>query len=313
MIRFACPACGKHLQIADHGAGLKVPCPGCGQRLQVPSPATPAGRDKTVLGESLPPVDRSTPAAAAPAEPAAKRPAGTVPATCPGCGRAIPLQPHELSWTIECACCSTWFVPSATSAPAQPPARTTAAAPRVLGEFLRRVGVRPEWWQGLKPGARTGLLALSVTLGGLVALGLLALAITAPETLAYLLGAAVAALLGLGGAAGLAFLVAWQSSIGTECPHCGRWWAAVFLGEHIVEEKKGYGLVTRHAYSDSTGWVSGTSSHPGRLTGTWSTTRWRERVPVIRITYKEHWACKYCPARWTEMRERQVEDFDIPR
>jgi DNA-directed RNA polymerase subunit RPC12/RpoP len=112
MIRFACPACGKHLKIADRGAGLKVPCPGCGQRLLVPSPATPAGRDKTALGAPLPPGERSTPAAAAPAEPAAKWPAGTVPATCPGCGRVIPLQPHELSWIIECPRCSTWFDPS---------------------------------------------------------------------------------------------------------------------------------------------------------------------------------------------------------
>jgi DNA-directed RNA polymerase subunit RPC12/RpoP len=120
MIRFACPACGKHLQVADRGAGLKVSCPGCGQRLLVPSPATPAGRDKTVLGAPLPSGERSTTAAAAPAKPAAKRPAGTVPATCPGCGRAIPLQPHELSLTIECARCGTWFVPSAAPAPAAP-------------------------------------------------------------------------------------------------------------------------------------------------------------------------------------------------
>jgi hypothetical protein len=37
----------------------------------------------------------------------------TVAATCPGCGRTIQLQPHELSMLIECAKCGTRFVPSA--------------------------------------------------------------------------------------------------------------------------------------------------------------------------------------------------------
>jgi hypothetical protein len=38
-------------------------------------------------------------------------PAQTVNVTCPGCGRTIPLPPHELSLTIECAQCKTRFVP----------------------------------------------------------------------------------------------------------------------------------------------------------------------------------------------------------
>jgi hypothetical protein len=153
-----------------------------------------------------------------------------------------------------------------------------------------------------------------------VALGLLTLAITAPETLAYLLGAAVAALLALGLVGGLVALIVWSESIGTKCPRCGRRWARVLLGEVVAEAEKCYGLVTRYALSSSSGSASGTSSRPGATptyhqshSHGWGVTTWKERVPVIRTTYLQHFACKYCAARWTGTRVEQVEDFDIPR
>jgi hypothetical protein len=52
--------------------------------------------------------------------PAASPPVAQVLVPCPKCGRDIPLQEHELSWTIECARCGAQFVPS--QAAAQAPA-----------------------------------------------------------------------------------------------------------------------------------------------------------------------------------------------
>jgi len=52
LIRFACPTCQKRLKAPDHGAGRKTSCPRCGQRLLIPPPL----RDKTVLGQVVPPV-----------------------------------------------------------------------------------------------------------------------------------------------------------------------------------------------------------------------------------------------------------------
>jgi hypothetical protein len=145
-------------------------------------------------------------------------------------------------------------------------------------------------------GTRLGIVLGGIVLGLLVAFGLLALAITALpfENLAPLLGVAMFLLVVVGFAGGAIALGFWSETFGTECPRCGRRWAAVFLGEHIDEEKECYGLVTRYALSRGV-------------------TTWKERVPVIRTTYLQHFACKYCAARWTGTRVQQVEDFDIPR
>lgn len=60
-IPFACPVCKTNYAVPDENAGRKAECKVCGQRLQVPSPE----RNKTVLGEVLPP---------APAPPAVEPP-----------------------------------------------------------------------------------------------------------------------------------------------------------------------------------------------------------------------------------------------
>jgi DNA-directed RNA polymerase subunit RPC12/RpoP len=61
--------CRAALAVARDGVGEKIACPHCGQRLQVPVP-----RDKTVLGEMLPPEVRGAP----PAAPAPPRVPGLV-------------------------------------------------------------------------------------------------------------------------------------------------------------------------------------------------------------------------------------------
>ncbi|MBI5394034.1 MAG: hypothetical protein HZA91_01925 [Verrucomicrobia bacterium] len=40
-IVFDCPHCGKHLEVADRGAGLTVPCPECGKKVAIPAPGNP--------------------------------------------------------------------------------------------------------------------------------------------------------------------------------------------------------------------------------------------------------------------------------
>jgi hypothetical protein len=57
---------------------------------------------------------------------------GTVPVTCPGCGRTFPLPPDELSQTTECASCNRIFVPG-DYAVMPPLGKTGAWQPYLLG------------------------------------------------------------------------------------------------------------------------------------------------------------------------------------
>jgi hypothetical protein len=76
--------------------------------------------------------------------------------------------------------------------------------------------------------------------------------------------------------------------------------------------------VTRTSHSSSTGWILGAGSHSGSLGQTAhggtinssGTTRWQERVPVIRRVYELRYQCKHCQARWTKERVHEEEDFD---
>jgi hypothetical protein len=114
LIRFECPTCGKRLKAPDDGAGCKTTCTRCSQRLLVP----PRVQNKTVLGKAVP--DRPTISAVPPSgikPQAAVLPPGQVVVSCPGCGRAIQLRPHELSLVIECAACNLCFSPSGPPVP----------------------------------------------------------------------------------------------------------------------------------------------------------------------------------------------------
>jgi hypothetical protein len=59
MIRFSCPVCQTVLTCPDHGGGRKISCPDCGQRLLIP-PSVQV-RNKTVLGEPMPPSELKSP------------------------------------------------------------------------------------------------------------------------------------------------------------------------------------------------------------------------------------------------------------
>jgi uncharacterized protein with PIN domain len=152
-IRFACPGCKSAFKVADRKAGWQTSCPKCGRQMVVPvqqpaaaapTEATPDGvagnharcpgcartiwvrsheRDLTFecarCGTKFVPAGKPAPAReVAPAARARKSSsARTVSATCPGCGRAIPLAPHELALMVECARCDTRFVPSESPLP----------------------------------------------------------------------------------------------------------------------------------------------------------------------------------------------------
>jgi hypothetical protein len=172
----------------------------------------------------------------------------------------------------------------------------------------------------MSPEMKSGLLAFGITIGGALAIDGVALAIAAPATAGLLVVGLLSMLFVLALVVGLIALII-LTSIGTVCPECGKRWARVFVKRRIIEQKKCYGLVTRHAHSSSSGWISGTSSHTGSIHHTShggtvhssGTTSWNERVPVIRTTYLMHYQCKYCQASWTEEKVEQVEDFDIER
>src|SRR5262249_47321883 len=80
----SCPACGGLLQIVGSQIGNPLRCPRCGPAFTIN----------------------------------ANQGAGPIHTPCPGCRRANPLQPYELSRTIECSRCHARFIPAQQPAPA---------------------------------------------------------------------------------------------------------------------------------------------------------------------------------------------------
>jgi hypothetical protein len=111
-IRCSCPHCGHVLVAPDNRAGTRCTCSACKGKLVVPGMvAQPAPRR-----------------AAAPLSP-------VLSATCPGCGRAIPVSgPHELGLRIECARCGTTFTPRGGAAPAEQTRESPYQPPPVFVE-----------------------------------------------------------------------------------------------------------------------------------------------------------------------------------
>ncbi len=173
----------------------------------------------------------------------------------------------------------------------------------------------------MSPEVKTGIVAFGITAGGASLLGFIVLGVAAPKIALATLAILLCVLFVLGSVGGLIALIVSITGIGTECPECGKKWAKVIVRSKIVEQKKCYGLVSRSAYSRSSGSISGTTSHSGSVdhcsisgtTHSSGSTSWEERVPVIRTTYLMYYKCKYCYAKWTEEKVKEVEDFDIER
>jgi hypothetical protein len=101
-------------------------------------------------------------------------------------------------------------------------------------------------------------------------------------------------------------LIGWLS----RCPWCRRSFAREHVKTEEISRIYGYGLVTRTAHTQGTSHTS--SAHTGRPTTnsqSQSTTKWKERVPVIRITLRHDYKCKHCPHTWSETENLVKEDF----
>jgi predicted Zn finger-like uncharacterized protein len=160
-----CPGCGRRIGIPDEEMDLTIQCARCVTRFKPAEVPQRAKRVRVICPDcqtgfriSLEMVGRriSCPKCQHAFEAVAGEP-GTITAACPGCGRAIPLWPHELSKTVHCARCNTHF------RPAQP--RTV---PPEIGDKEEHSGRLPD--EGYRSGAKPnpGLLVGSVILGGLV-------------------------------------------------------------------------------------------------------------------------------------------------
>jgi DNA-directed RNA polymerase subunit RPC12/RpoP len=93
-ILYNCPKCKKALEAPAIEAGTKKPCPACGQRLQVPAASAAAAAaaptpaiNKTMLGETEPPIRYNCPTCKKPLESPAIE-AGTK-KPCPACGQRL--------------------------------------------------------------------------------------------------------------------------------------------------------------------------------------------------------------------------------
>jgi hypothetical protein len=110
---------------------------------------------------------------------------------------------------------------------------------------------------------------------------------------------------------GAVYLVICLANIRTACPKCRKWGAKEIVETKVLEVKKCFGLVTRHAHTSSTGYVSLTANplYGGTVRNS-GVTSWQERVPVIRTTYLTLYRCRFCLVRWEKVRVKEVEDFE---
>jgi HEAT repeat protein len=168
MLRFACPKCRTVLQAPDDSPGRTLACPTCGQQVKVALPP----RDKTVMGNPLPP---------APARPpvASSSPAPGPAVICQGCGRKLAIKGGVIGKRAKCSHCGPSLTaarstargagprPSAEDEPVAPesPARswagtTCAAFALILGITAMPLAVLVNHFFG------PALAALGVILGG---------------------------------------------------------------------------------------------------------------------------------------------------
>ncbi len=276
MIRFLCPRCGKRCKAPDHGAGQKTSCPRCGQRLQVPFPVPV--QNQTVLGQHVPDPDTSSLSSSAATQPSPD----SFGFGNPG-GGSVPVQavgPTPGSRKHSGLGIASFVFP------------LLAACVLVIGLAILvfgAKGIRPfnlSFWNSI--GVATPWSSFPTV--PLVAVSVFVLVLVVIYCIALLI---------------MGFV--------RRCPSCGRWWAREYLWRQLIEKKHCYGLVTRTAYTDSWGSYSGSSTdsvfHHGSISSS-GTTRWKERVPVIRSTHDLHYCCEKCDFHWTRREVKEVEDFD---
>jgi hypothetical protein len=125
--------------------------------------------------------------------------------------------------------------------------------------------------------------------------GGIALAVAAPEATEAVVGPLLCMLVVLVpvGVVVVALVIGVNAIIDaeTECPECKLKRARIRGKETIIDQKKGWGWVTRRASSHTHGRISGTGTSSASIDST-TTTSWQERARVIVTTYQVCYECK---------------------
>jgi len=219
---------------------------------------------------------------------------------CPKCGKRLKAASESAGHVVACGSCGERVtVPLDATVP-----KTSQAPSKHNATTSRR---RRTLWAGL------------AIAGALVMIAFFAMMLFADSntqnSFLVTIGSVGSFVMVVGGIVGIGLLV-WGGM--TKCPKCGKFWASVFLRKTVLETKKCFGLVTRYSHSRSTGHMSGTSHNSGSPhqtthnsnINTSGSTKWKERVPVIRTRYGLYYECKYCHGQWSKEQIEQVEDFN---
>ena len=123
-IEFGCPSCQQMVRVPDGAAGKKGKCPRCGTIVQIPGPA-----------------------AAAPADAAAPKPAkpGTVSFPCPGCGRTMNAPVAMAGKKGKCPHCQTVLVIGGSAPAAAPQSAVDGLQPLGQGDLQPLASPQAPW------------------------------------------------------------------------------------------------------------------------------------------------------------------------
>lgn len=94
----------------------------------------------------------------------------------------------------------------------------------------------------------------------------------------------------------------WAYSTGTKCPSCGRRWTLQKVSTKVLNQQRGFGLVTR------------VETHTGRIgdQATSNVIRRQERAPIITTTIRANFVCRHCKRPAFKDYTQTQEDFSPP-
>jgi hypothetical protein len=288
VIRFQCPGCQKALKAPLGSEGKPAHCPRCGTHFAVPVATT------FIPNSSDPPleIETTTP-------PSANGPT----CSCPHCGRQdIPFAVQEANTVFQCAKCGGYFTPmggaivaTGNDSGTEPGNEATAGVyddleypsdrPNRAGLFLVLAALAVV-------GVTCIVGAIAVNSGAISREGLLGFACATSFIVLSVVGSIAA------------------SGSSTACPSCRRWWARTLSDRTLLDRKRGFRTVTRTDLHS--GGYSGHSSTGRTHYGTtWGETQRQEQVQVLRSSYLNQYACKYCGHTWDQHAVEETENFNI--
>ncbi len=94
------------------------------------------------------------------------------------------------------------------------------------------------------------------------------------------------------------------------CPNCRNWWARRLLSKELIKQNYAFKTITR--YDSHKGRFSGSTQDGKSFSGdTNNTTARQQQVIVLRRTFRNNFACKFCNHRWSSVTTEDSEDFDV--